>query len=641
MSFVKITPLFLFLILLVVLVISALVGNRFIGKEGYVSYQETKTPREMVVIPTYSTKHETVKLYDSLYFDNKNGNIIEVDSTSYAVNGNVDTTGITIATTNVVSRDVNVKPLSFKTTINNNLVLGQDTAPSLILTTLPSYHSYIYKTQSANTDSYSVFCFPWNTNTFIFILNGTNKSQVGSFYFDDTLTVSNKMDTSNKILPTSYIPFTMPSDDKVSDTFYDTEKPLYQISQYVKYDVTNGNLIVQTAPDGTTKSIDVYARNNGTKQTFAASGILNNTASTITNINDLSTFTVLDGLGQNLVVVMPFKTNTVIALIGYTDTTMKTFTLNNVCRFTATTIDKSTTITPIMNPQTGPSPTSPISNSSPPIAPPTQDSAMSEYFKWYWYWKNNGQPNLNYTDDYLLKTQIVPPVCPSCPMCSGGPCTNCGGNGGSGTLSHNGNTVAGGASINNLQATPSPAKNGTGTGPNANYSNIGNGTFSSNADPNTIGGSLTLATYDTVAGVEGVAQTGAGVLNTATGTVGSVANKALDTVGNIAGGVTGLVGGAGTGAAKILTQNNGTQINNQNMYPNNNQTQLNSKLYGQDNTQTVGPDGKPITINRTEGAFQSPYGTSTTDQYSYYGSLSNKGQSNFMPLTADFSAFGR
>ena len=47
------------------------------------------------------------------------------------------------------------------------------------------------------------------------------------------------------------------------------------------------------------------------------------------------------------------------------------------------------------------------------------------------------------SDDFILKTQIVPPVCPQCPSCAGctGVCTDCGGKGGSGTKADNGNDV--------------------------------------------------------------------------------------------------------------------------------------------------------------------------------------------------------
>ena len=56
-------------------------------------------------------------------------------------------------------------------------------------------------------------------------------------------------------------------------------------------------------------------------------------------------------------------------------------------------------------------------------------------------------PNASHGDNYILKTQIVPPVCPTCPNCEnnckgGGVCTDCGGQGGSGTRSESGSTLA-------------------------------------------------------------------------------------------------------------------------------------------------------------------------------------------------------
>jgi hypothetical protein len=55
--------------------------------------------------------------------------------------------------------------------------------------------------------------------------------------------------------------------------------------------------------------------------------------------------------------------------------------------------------------------------------------------KWYYYFKTIGNdPAILFKNDYIKKTQIVPPVCPKCPNCPGsGVCTDCGGKGGSGT----------------------------------------------------------------------------------------------------------------------------------------------------------------------------------------------------------------
>jgi hypothetical protein len=571
---IKITPLFLFLLLLIVLVISVIFGNRFLAKEGFVSFQQSKNPIEYVSIPTYSTTATPVKLYDNIYFDNKNGNLIEVDSTSYS--GTVDSTGKTIATTNVVPRANSQNSVSFTSQISGTSVTAQDTKPSLIANVSHSYKSYVYPTQSKNTDKYDVFYFPWNDQTYIHVLNITKSSNVSSFYFGP----SNKMETfvypsNTPIGITGYVAFTDANNNsQVVEPFYDAVKTVYQIGKYVKYDIANGNLIIQTV-DGQSKTISVYGRNN-TKQDVTAAGKFTNNLTSVSNVS-FTPFIVKDVLGQNMVLYLPYQTNTVVALIGYTDSSKSAFTINNVCRFTSTTIDS------------GDSSTS-VSHHKPEEH--IKDSEMSEYFKWYWYWKSNGKPEFNYSDDYLLKTQIVPPVCPSCPTCNGGSCANCSG----------GNVVASGLTIS------TPAINNT--------KNVVSSTtnVASNTNPvrdeyhnNSIGG----------------------VLNTGLNTVGSVAGKTIGAaehiVTNVVDDATGLLKGAGSGIKDVLTSR-----------PMN---------IGKDNTTIQGPNGKPITINRTEGAFQSPYGptmgTQSGDQFSYYGALPSKGDSNYMPLTSDFSKFGR
>jgi hypothetical protein len=75
---------------------------------------------------------------------------------------------------------------------------------------------------------------------------------------------------------------------------------------------------------------------------------------------------------------------------------------------------------------------------------PQQHEQHVDYYKWYYYWvkngKNGGPPSNNhiYSEDYMLKTQIVPPVCPACST-SLGTCVNC--------SSGSGNTFSGGDSI--------------------------------------------------------------------------------------------------------------------------------------------------------------------------------------------------
>jgi hypothetical protein len=540
-------PIFLFLLLLIVLVISVLMGNTITltTKESFVSFQEKKNPIDLVQIPTYSTTANVVKLYDNVFFDNKNGNVIEVDSSSST--GNIDATGLTISSTYVVPRLNNGSSISYSTKSDGKTVTAQDTKESLISPVSLSYNSYYYPTQSKQTSTYNIFYFPWNDQTFVHIINKSTFSNVSSFYFGP----NNKMETfkyplNSTIGITSYVPFTLPTSTNDLEPLYEPTRPLYMVGPNVRYDIQNGILLIKTTNDSSSKSINVYAR-DGSYKTITSAGQYS-APNSLANIT-FQPFVALDSVGQNIVLYLPYQTFTVVALIGYGDTNKLSLVINNVCRFTTTTIDKG-----------------PNANTS--TATPnnlTKDSNISEYFKWYWYWKNqSGGGDQKYSEDYLLKTQIVPPVCPSCPTCNSGTCTNCGGNGGSGTLAKNGNTVVNGNNV--------PRYN--------------------NNNPNSVGG----------------------VLNKG---IGAVENVAVDVIDN----ASGLIKGFGSGVKDVLTQGNRTTINN-----------------------TNNPNGlvnRSNNINRTEGDFKSPYGTQNIDQYSYYGALSNKGSGNFMPITSDFSKFGR
>ena len=58
----------------------------------------------------------------------------------------------------------------------------------------------------------------------------------------------------------------------------------------------------------------------------------------------------------------------------------------------------------------------------------------SDYWKWYWYWNSTNTPPGGFSDDYMLKTEVVPPVCPACPAYQ----VNCGGNGNMGSKGSSG-----------------------------------------------------------------------------------------------------------------------------------------------------------------------------------------------------------
>ena len=91
----KFTALTIFLILLVILIITVLVCRCAESyTEGMIAFQQDVDPEELITIPMYSaSKNKLHKVYDSIYFDNKNGNLVEIDAlTTYEEITNEDGT---------------------------------------------------------------------------------------------------------------------------------------------------------------------------------------------------------------------------------------------------------------------------------------------------------------------------------------------------------------------------------------------------------------------------------------------------------------------------------------------------------------------------------------------------------------------
>jgi hypothetical protein len=298
---------------------------------------------------------------------------------------------------------------------------------------------------------------------------------------------------------------------------------------------------------------------------------------------------------------------TLVAIIQY-DVRQKSYNLVNVCRFTEKGLDKHASNSNVAittnNPLSQiPVISTPVNNlNTTPGEQNMPTNALSEYFKWYWFYKTNQNKNSEFSEDYILKSQIVPPVCPSCPACpscAGGVCSNCGGQGGSGTLSTTGNTV--------VKSTTTPTS-----------TNIPGAVASLGTTAGDVAGKTIDATGKLVGGATNIGESAVkGTVGLAKETVGGAVGLAKETVG----GAVGLVKEAGAGLKDLL------KSNPTNIRPNQSQSGEITK-------------GQSQSLNSSSQA--SKYGTQTTgaDNYSYYGALPPK-SSNFMPITADFSAFGK
>jgi hypothetical protein len=204
----------------------------------------------------------------------------------------------------------------------------------------------------------------------------------------------------------------------------------------------------------------------------------------------------------------------------------------------------------------------------------------------------------------MLKSQIVPPVCPSCPACpSTGICQHCGGNGGCGTLAMSGNTLVNGNSPIELVVKDRKNKSiidETGKVLNKTVDAAGN---------------IVVTTVDSAGNVvTKTIDTAGNIVNKTLDTAGGIVNKTVDTAGDI-------IGGAGDKVAGLF-KSDPTQIN----YDKKNQGQREQgPYYGQ----------------RGQGQYATYGGTDSVgaDSYSRNSVITAPRTGNFLPTTADFSAF--
>ena len=545
-------------------------------REGFVSYEANIAPTNSVKIPQYGPQ-PVIKMFDNLFFDQSNGNVVEVDSTPFMGNvdangnymsGNVDATGASISNLYISTRDGTEHDYTFSNANANT------TPESTSSNTSCSYNKWSYNTKCATTGKYKLFYIPWNTDTYVHIVQTetpTNANKQSAYKPVNVYTYQFASGSSSSVNAVRYLADVLPTkvpsnangdandNQMITDNWYSTTNKVYQLAKYIEFDSSNGNLIMRSD-----NSITVYGRAKNvivTSNTQLQNGGLSNTIPSV-SYNSWITY---DADKTTQVVYIAKDTNTLVLLIQM-DSSNK-YKLVNAVRFDANGPVNANCQNDNSSDGSG--------NNPPP--PPSDMSGNSDYYKWYWYW-NSPQ---KYSDDYILKTQIVPPVCPTCPNCpnstSGGTCTNCGGQGGSGTKDNNGSSIAGG--------------NTTTTGPV---------------------GSVVNNTVDAAGNVIG------STVNTA----GSIVNTAIDTTGKV---VTGTVGAAThlVGSTVHAAENVANNLIN-----------APEQGYGQPGY------GQPSYGQPGYGQPGQGNGAAAGADYSYYGALPPKG-ANFMPITADFSAFSK
>ena len=682
MSSLKPGPFSIFLILLIVLVISVVFSkSHWSIPEGFISYNyagesHSATLQQMIILP-YSKIVKVYHVYDSIYYDVNNGSVIEFFGKQYNAS-KTDSENVLTDMFVLPRTGTNVKNYSLTSDVKtvDEAVCPNDTTSNM------SNNSWVFP-ENANTKlnsfQYQVLYIPWGKDTVLFIYDiTTSKKLVSSTLFSNN-TSSEISNMNQDIFRISNLHYKTDSDSRnntyIVEPLYDPAKSspnfsdVFQISGNVLFDVKNGYLMIRNGG-----KMDIY--NGSSVPLFSQVDTSGKVKDTPVSMSNLKSFVLNDVDGQNIVVYIPIDSkNIMVAVLTVDPNNSNLFMIRNAVRFNSSVpsgIDgkpniehKSSTATTAT---TTPCASSAKTESKMEFSNLSLNDVISKYYQQYYGSTNGGGGNVPgaYSNDFLLKTQIIPPVCPSCPSCPNNvSCTNCGGNGGAGmvgSIKNNttyydvfGNKIVYDASKNPILVDkngnqiiqifdnsgnqvqfvyghfiPIPptssghiASSSPTTSPNTNFG----GTVSSlGSSASNLGGNVVNTTGSIVGGAVGAAAglagttigTAAGLAGTTIGTAGSIVNNAISTVGKLGQGTTGTGMGMGT-------MGTGGTSNDSKIYQNS--RGLAGNYNGDAGQSSVAPKGNYITKG--------------VDSSNYYGAVPDKGSSNFIPLTSDFSKFGR
>jgi hypothetical protein len=632
---IKLTPLLLFIILLLVLVIATAVKNMGLVSEGFNSYLYSTDSFTNQKVIAYDNGRNITKLYDDIFYDPRNGNSVVVYGTQYTTSD--DMAGDSVSKIDILSRNGDADIASYVKGSNGQKLsqISDESKKTGI--------DAIDKQWSKKFTNNQLCCVTWGTKTFLYVMDltksviagnttttgntsvtysGSYQPAVSAYFKDSELIQSAKyitgqadIDAKRTIyLQSTYSYASDGNDDKnVVDDFYDSTRGLYQLTKNVRYDVKNGNLLIQSKI-GTSRQVDVFYRNARHLDILAPDLSLTSSTTTSTEASNKtfsqtsnSPYFVQDKLDNHTIMVWPNDDNTTIIVFANALDADGSIRVVKYRRFL-----KDRVYTGSANNYGSGSGSGSGSESGSKSDISENSDLLNAFARWYIYFNSDAtiDGTIN-SSDYLLKTQIVPPVCPACPGCSGSACTNCGGNGGSGTqtagqqsLAFDNKTIVG--------ATGNLVNNTIGTAGNVVSSTIGTA------------GNVVNKTVD-VAGnvVDKTLDTATNVVGKTFDTAGNLVGKTFDAAGNLLGSTADRLGLDRVGYNQSYRGPVNTSSSaNANGYPSSGASATEYRP-GSNNT------GVPTLPN-----------ASPKDQYSYNGALQPKG-ANFIPVTTDFSRFGR
>lgn len=613
MSGIKLSPLFIFLLMLIVLVIATTVRRWGLVSEGFISYLKNSDSFSSQTVKAYDNTANIYKLYDNIFYDHRNGNIVVLGSTQYT--DTADTTGTSVSEVNIVPR--NYDDISSYQRGSGVTIMSEQRAESKKRTI-----DSIETQWSINTIQNQLMYITWGSDTYMCVLDLTNSGNDSgntvagntfsyqpaiTAYFNGNVKQSTKTYTdSDKI---SLVPrFTYVNDGKdntnVVIDFYDKVATIYQLATGIYYDYKNGNIITKKV-DGTTTTLNVYTRGSKTID-YTYTSVPTNGNSTPASQLSFSQSSIAPyfiNVFDGKYTVMYWANGDTTIIVVFVNFLQPDGSVGCIgLRFTRDGL-YSSGIGDTNKDEKG--------DEDKVIDTDANKDLLDSFARWYIYFNTNAVGSSDY-NDYLLKTQIVPPVCPACPGCgSGGVCTDCGGKGGSGTkttdstsLAFDNKTVVGatGSAVTNTVSAAGNAVNKT--------IDVAGNAVNKTVD---VAGNVAGKTLDTAGNVVGK------TLDTATNVVG----KTFDAAGNVLGSAASTLGLDRIG------------YNQSYRGPANTSSSRNASGYPSSGFKNT--EYRPG--SNTTGVSNYP-NSNPNDPYSYNGALQSKG-GNFIAVTADFSRFGR
>jgi len=618
------------------------------NREGFITYNHGGALFSTKTVGIYSSENPVTKIYDDIYYDPRNGNVVVVyTKAQYSNAASVDADGKNIQSIEIVPRKnvANNQIVKYENNTVDRIENGVSKAEVINQVTPESRKATLDTTEVAwsyKSGSNQVNYFTWGSNTYIYVMDITGL-RTGGNSFSGAVKHASAAFYTGSINPNTSFDFTGADGDSNTDIYvtnaypqqtndgyddksliepvYHPSRTVYQITSTIKYDIANGNLLIVTP----SKSIDVYFRSGEDMREDDSTPNV-----TLTNVADAQAssapyilqsfsksvskpFFVQDHANKNTVMYWPTGENTLIAVFenrnasGY-------IPIKKTVRFTSSGVWTSSAAAPA-------TPSSDASGNIPDIS----GGQYGDFWKWWSYFNSNAVGGLS--NDYMLKTQIVPPVCPSCPACQGGACTNCGGQGGSGSMAQDGSSLAvksfsdpkGSSSVDGVKGPSSAAaslgqsagQTITNTAAVAGLTTVGTGAIAADLAGKTIGtaGNIVGKTVDTAGNI----------INRTFDTAGNIVDRTFDAAGNVVNTTGNLLYSAGSGVSNLLDP---TRVGYNQSYR--------GPRPGSNNTGIYQPMGTPA----------SQQTGSKIDPYTYNGALQSKG-SNYRPITTDFSSFGR